>query len=294
MSDPDVWPKSPFGERHGPTPEEISAGIPLVCSDERHAAKVAALESEIYRLGLMVDTYSAGASALSDKIRRVREVLPFAEQVVATSGPGPASAVRAVIDWLVAALDGPTDTAADIPADKSGPAIPNVQVGEGEVADNETDTEAPELTAEEARDLADDLGNQLYRAQDALDFVEECCVIAERTGRPITVADVRTWLKGAQCGRQLAAGPGFVIDPAAPPVHLVTWTGPANNAEQSARTTADNAPTSKDAPGNAATRDGELEQLAVAVMRIQQLADIHTDTIPAHLVQAALNPQEQP
>lgn len=188
----------------------------------------------------------------------------------------------------------PTDTTVDIPADKNGPTIGNGQVGEGEVADNGADTETPELTAEEARDLADDLGNQLYRAQDALDFVEECCVIAERTGRPITVADVRTWLKGAQCGRQLAAGGELVVDPDAPPVHLVTWTGPTNNAEQSPRTTPNNAPTSGDAPGNAATRDGELEQLAVAVMRIQQLADIHTDTIPAHLVQAALNPQEQP
>lgn len=70
----------------------------------------------------------------------------------------------------------------------------------------------PELTAEEARDLADDLGTQLYRAQDALAFVEECCVIAERSGRTITVADVRTWLKGAQCGRQMAAGGELAID----------------------------------------------------------------------------------
>ena len=37
----------------------------------------------------------------------------------------------------------------------------------------------------------------------------------------------------------------------------------------------------------------DLEQLAVVVMRIQQLADTYTDTIPAHLIQAALNPQEQ-
>ena len=35
----------------------------------------------------------------------------------------------------------------------------------------------------------------------------------------------------------------------------------------------------------------DLEQLAVVVMRIQQLADTHADSIPAHLVQAALNPQ---
>jgi hypothetical protein len=108
-------------------------------------------------------------------------------------------------------------------------------------------TEAGELTAEEARDLADDLGLQLYRALDALAFVEECCVIAERTGRPITVADVREWLKGAQCGRQLAAGGESVVDPAAPPVHLVTWTGPANNAEQCPRTTPDNSVASSDA-----------------------------------------------
>jgi len=40
-------------------------------------------------------------------IGRVRDVLPFAEQVAATSGPGPASAVRAVIDRLLAALDEP-------------------------------------------------------------------------------------------------------------------------------------------------------------------------------------------
>lgn len=63
----------------------------------------------------------------------------------------------------------------------------------------------PELTAEEARGLADDLGLQLYRAQDALAFVEECCVIADREGRTATTADVREWLKGARCGRRLAA-----------------------------------------------------------------------------------------
>jgi hypothetical protein len=67
------------------------------------------------------------------------------------------------------------------------------------------DETEPELTAEEARDLANDLGLQLYRAQDALAFVEECCVIADREQKPVTTADVREWLKGARCGRQLAA-----------------------------------------------------------------------------------------
>ncbi|MFD4343432.1 hypothetical protein ACFWQ6_00870 [Streptomyces coelicoflavus] len=72
--------------------------------------------------------------------------------------------------------------------------------------DLKTAATADELTAEDARALVDDLGLQLYRAQDALAFVRECCTIAERERRVITPADVREWLKGAQCGRQLAAG----------------------------------------------------------------------------------------
>ncbi|MFJ8146008.1 hypothetical protein ACIQ6R_13140 [Streptomyces sp. NPDC096048] len=68
-----------------------------------------------------------------------------------------------------------------------------------------TTDQTAELIAEEARTLADDLGLQLYRAQDAVAFVGECCTIAEREQRAITTADVREWLKGARCGRQLAA-----------------------------------------------------------------------------------------
>lgn len=68
-----------------------------------------------------------------------------------------------------------------------------------------TDPDMPELTAEEARDLAQELATDLYRAQDALAFVAECCDIADRNQHPITTTDVRIWLKGAQCGRQLAA-----------------------------------------------------------------------------------------
>jgi Holliday junction resolvase-like predicted endonuclease len=63
----------------------------------------------------------------------------------------------------------------------------------------------PELTAEEARALADELSTDLYWAQDRLAFVGECCDIADRDQRTITTADVREWLKGARCGRQLAA-----------------------------------------------------------------------------------------
>ena len=86
-----------------------------------------------------------------------------------------------------------------------------------------------ELTADEARTLVDDLGLQLYRAQDALDFVAECCAIADREHRAITTADVREWLKGAQCGRQLAADN--------PHLHEAIT---AMAAEQPARTTPNN------------------------------------------------------
>ncbi|WP_069743059.1 hypothetical protein [Streptomyces sp. EN23] len=63
--------------------------------------------------------------------------------------------------------------------------------------------QAADLTAEEARDLAADLNTELYQARDALAFVGECCDIADRAQRPVTTGDVREWLKGAPCGRQL-------------------------------------------------------------------------------------------
>ena len=72
-----------------------------------------------------------------------------------------------------------------------------------------------DLTAQEARDLADDLSLQLYRAQDALAYVGEMCDIADehrgKRGQPATVTTtrVREWLRGAQCARQA----GLVIDP---------------------------------------------------------------------------------
>jgi hypothetical protein len=67
-----------------------------------------------------------------------------------------------------------------------------------------------ELTADEARQVAADLGIELYRAQDALAFVGECCDIADREGTAVTTADVRAWLGGPQCARQA----GLVLDPA--------------------------------------------------------------------------------
>lgn len=51
----------------------------------------------------------------------------------------------------------------------------------------------------------EDLATELYKAQDALAFVAECCDVADRMGGQITTADVRRWLEGAKCGRQIAA-----------------------------------------------------------------------------------------
>lgn len=76
----------------------------------------------------------------------------------------------------------------------------------------------PELTAAEARAEVDRLATELYRAQDAVAFVVECCDIADREGRAVTTADVRDWLKGAQCARQdglvIQAPPALGSDPA--------------------------------------------------------------------------------
>jgi hypothetical protein len=148
-----------------------------------------------------------------------------------------------------------------------------------------------ELTADEARQLADELGLDLYRAQDALAFVEECCAIADREGRTITTADVREWLKGAHCGRQLVAGGQLAIDPAAPPVHLVTWTGAANNGEESPRTTPDNAAAvlqtiAAELPGH--YRPHQNTQYCACGLWASDLG-AHRADIVRHIVEPALN-----
>jgi hypothetical protein len=71
--------------------------------------------------------------------------------------------------------------------------------------DNPAASNDDELTADEARAEVDRLARELYLAQDALDYVAEWCDLTDRKQLPITTADVRTWLKGARCGRQLAA-----------------------------------------------------------------------------------------
>lgn len=76
--------------------------------------------------------------------------------------------------------------------------------------------EHPLLTAREARDLADELGNDLYRAQDALAFVGEMCDITDtKQNTPagygtLLTADVRDWMKGPRCIRMRAVDASLV------------------------------------------------------------------------------------
>lgn len=74
----------------------------------------------------------------------------------------------------------------------------------------------PLLTAREAREEAERLGTELYRAQDALAFVGEMCDIAEaKQGTPAGYAtllteDVRDWMKGPRCVRMRAVDASMV------------------------------------------------------------------------------------
>jgi len=59
-------------------------------------------------------------------------------------------------------------------------------------------TEHPELTRDEAIALADDLGQQLYRAEDRIAFVRE--MLTGRT-EPVDPAPVLAWLDHQHCAR---------------------------------------------------------------------------------------------
>ena len=88
---------------------------------EANLARYAEAESADAAAG----SYALRAERVEAQLDRVREVLPFAEQVIATTGIGPASAVQAVLDRLRAALAGPNNqrTTPDNPATSNDPHI---------------------------------------------------------------------------------------------------------------------------------------------------------------------------
>jgi hypothetical protein len=122
--------------------------------------------------------------------------------------PQAASLSAALTDWLTTQQLRDDSFAQRRDADGAPAAARLADTGRGWAALFPAATEATDpapLTGDEARALVDELGLDLYRAQDALQFVGECCDIADREQQTITTADVREWLKGARCARQLAA-----------------------------------------------------------------------------------------
>ena len=68
-------------------------------------------------------------------------------------------------------------------------------------AEQEQPAEADEeLTREELQAMVDELGTDLYRAQDLIAFVREMCDAADADGSPVTTERVRGWLGYTGCG----------------------------------------------------------------------------------------------
>ncbi|MFF8297708.1 hypothetical protein ACF07M_20240 [Streptomyces globisporus] len=148
--------------------------------------------------------------------------------------------------------------------------------------------QAADLTADEARVLADELNTELYQVRDALAFVGECCDIADREQRTVTTGDVREWLKGARCGRQLLGTTSEGGEQGAP----VNWEAIARQRERELKAVGE----AGHAAENAAKRlRAELEESrAVALSRCRTL-DEHdaTTALPAPADRAALTEAEQ-
>lgn len=102
--------------RHG-VPEDVIDGALCLHAQELAAQQRAHAEAEdgepgcwhdgAHRVADLIDPTKAAAATVpaSTPTEQVREVLAFAERIIATSGPGAASAVQAVVDRLLAALD---------------------------------------------------------------------------------------------------------------------------------------------------------------------------------------------
>ncbi|MFM9616816.1 hypothetical protein ACKI14_02500 [Streptomyces turgidiscabies] len=228
MTDPNAWP-----ERFPPA---------LVDSDPADLTGYLAPEppigcltaaTELQRRAEAESADAAAGSYANSNEHAIAHPEPWVHILFTSSDPTTANTSALNLrDHLAAEFDGVGMRITSNAVEAGAPPIcelPHMSVAEEEECERGRRGAAPELTAEEARDLADELGTDLYRAQDALAFVEECCVIADREQRAITTADVRTWLNGAQCGRQLAADTAFVVDPAAPPLEFVTWAWPVRH-----------------------------------------------------------------
>lgn len=74
-----------------------------------------------------------------------------------------------------------------------------------------TDEPALELTRAELQGLVDELGTDLYRAQDLIAFVTEMCDAADADGSEVTTARVRSWLAYTGCGGAIVLPEGVKL-----------------------------------------------------------------------------------
>lgn len=180
----------------------------VVASPEEHSAAMAAVavvalvgpspddasptRRVFYRANDGAEMHAAcmdGQAALA----RVRALLPRIERIATTSGPGPANAVRAVAAWLRVALDGPSPTPDDAPAepdDGMRPASPAMQQAFRDGWNNAKPTpvvgpvKAIEVTVPMTAEAAEAFG---FTVPTTPDDAPTPVLDALRAGQPVTV-----------------------------------------------------------------------------------------------------------
>lgn len=173
----------------------VARGYCPACGRGDAAPTVADWEQQKQRADELGEDLDEAAATIAERTGEINRLTELAEWQQQRFGRAKAALARiaALADEHPVAIDTALIHAAlDQPTPSPDPAA------------TET-TDDPELTADEARDLVDELSTDLYRAQDALAYVSEWCDLVDRDQRPITTADVREWLKGDRCTRQRAA-----------------------------------------------------------------------------------------
>jgi hypothetical protein len=198
-------------------------------------AVMAVADAEQAELGAELDAAGEAIANLTVQNRKLEDDLAKLREVLRTENERANSAIDrettteeaeeehrlALSQTLGLGTGAPWDAIRDRAAELAD-AVPVSGPG-GAADETQADPAAEELTAEEARALVDQMGLDLYRAQDAIEFARECCDIADREQRPVTTVDVREWLKGDRCTRQRAADeqPAAVPQPAPPVEHCI-------------------------------------------------------------------------
>lgn len=112
--DGDTWPTQ-YADDEADYRRRADAVMAVADAEQAELqGRLAHLQTTSEAAGILLARTTDHRDRFQAAIERVQGVLPFAEQVAATSGPGPASAVNAVLDRLRAALDGTEPAAASV------------------------------------------------------------------------------------------------------------------------------------------------------------------------------------